>query len=489
MGSRILPPGTVFAGYRIERVLGSGGMGTVYVAAHPRLPRRDALKVLAAEFGADPEFRARFVREAELAAQLDHPNIIGVYDRGIERDQLWIAMRFIDGPDAATLSREGALTPPRVAHLITGVARGLDHAHRAGMLHRDVKPANILVEVIPGQPDRVAVTDFGIAKAAAGTTLTQAGTILATVAYAAPEQLTGAAVDKRADVYALGCTLYELLTGAKPFPRASVDAVIAAHLTEPPPRPSAVASLPRAIDEVIARAMAKDPQRRYASCGELASAAAGALGVEPESASLGRPTRRRGLGIALGAVAAVAALAAAGVVVLNRDSSAPGGPGPNSSAAPLDPNSWAAHQWVIDAFPGLLPKTKADSGFQGILCSPVDENQRPIDAGETRYSTHTLACNGNREPVSRLILQCGTDEPVAEFKPSSRATRLIGDEDWQRASGRGHIRWSDTTDVDLPAGELQLSFADGPRAKCALTVTGGTSGQDLFDRWWRDGPL
>ncbi|MEU5406679.1 serine/threonine-protein kinase [Nocardia asteroides] len=488
MNRRILPPGTVFAGYRIERVLGSGGMGTVYVAAHPRLPRRDALKVLAGEFGADPEFRARFVREAELAAQLDHPNIIGVYDRGIEHGQLWIAMRFIDGPDAATLLRDGALTPSRVAHLITGVARGLDHAHRAGMLHRDVKPANILVEVIPGQPDRVAVTDFGIAKAVAGTTLTQAGTILATVAYAAPEQLSGAVVDPRADVYALGCTLYELLTGAKPFPRASVDAVITAHLTEPPPRPSAVADLPRAIDEVIARAMAKDPQRRYASCHELASATARALGLEAESVPVGRMAPRRGLVVALGAVAAVAVLAVAGVVVLNRDSSTSAASGPTSSAVALDPNSWAAHQWVIDAFPDLLPKTQVDSGFQGILCSPVDENQRTIDARETRYSTHTLACNGNRDPVSRLILQCGTDEPAPEFKPSPRAT-VIGDEDWQRPSGRGHVRWSDTTDVDRPAGELQLTFADGPRATCVLTVTGGTSGQDIFDRWWRDGPL
>ncbi|MEV6362257.1 serine/threonine-protein kinase [Nocardia asteroides] len=486
MDSRVLPPGTVFAGYRIERVLGSGGMGTVYVAAHPRLPRRDAVKVLAAEFGADPEFRARFGREAELAARLDHPNIIGVYDRGVEDGRLWIAMRFVDGPDAATLLRERSLTPRRVAHLVTGVARGLDHAHRAGMLHRDVKPANILVETIPGQPDRVAVTDFGIAKAAAGTTLTQAGTILATVAYAAPEQLTGAPVDHRADVYALGCTLYELLTGTKPFPRASVEAVIAAHLTEPPPRPSAVvADLPHRIDEVIARAMAKDPQRRYPSCGALADAAATALGLAAEAQPVGR---YRGLSLAIGAVVAAAAIGVASVVVLTDGPEDPSATGQSSSSAPVDPNSWAAHQWVVDSFAGLLPKTQADSGFQGIRCLPVDDDQRPIDARETRLSTNSLSCNGDRNPVFRLILRCGTDEFAGGYNPADGAT-LVGDEDWQRPSGRGHIRWSDKTDVSGRTGEILLTFADGPRANCAMAVAGGTSGQDLFDRWWRDGPL
>ncbi|MFF2395602.1 serine/threonine-protein kinase [Nocardia sp. NPDC058114] len=490
MNSRPLPPGTVFAGYRIERVLGVGGMGTVYVAAHPRLPRRDAVKVLSAEFGADPEFRARFGREAELAARLDHPNIIGVYDRGIEHGQLWIAMRFIDGPDAATLLRDRALTPHRVAHLVTGVARGLDHAHRAGMLHRDVKPANILVESIPGQPDRVAVTDFGIAKAAAATTLTQAGTILATVAYAAPEQLTGTTVDHRADVYALGCTLYELLTGAKPFPRPSVDAVIAAHLYDPPPRPSAVAGdLPRRIDDVIARALAKNPQRRYPSCGALAADAAAALGVATDAVAVvgHRPARRRRLGIVVGALTAAIAAVVTSVVVLNRDS-----PEENTAAAtstaPIDPNSWAAHQWVVDAFPELLPKSQADSGYQGLRCSAVDGNQRPIDARQTRDSLNALACNGDQNPVFRLLLTCGTDEPVERYVSSATAV-FVGEEGWQRPSGRGHARWNDAQGVAGPTGEMLVEFENGTRSRCALAVSGGTSGQDLYDRWWRNAPL
>ncbi|MGK8491333.1 serine/threonine-protein kinase [Nocardia asiatica] len=494
-----LLPGTIFAGYRIERVLGSGGMGTVYVALHPRLPRRDALKVLSAEYSMDPEFRARFVREAELAARLDHPNIIGVYDRGVEHGRLWIAMRFMDGSDATTLIRRREAAPPhRVLHVITAAARGLDHAHRAGMLHRDVKPANILIEPVPGRPDRVAITDFGIAKAAAGmTSLTQAGSILATLAYAAPEQLTGAAVDHRADVYALGCTLYELLTGAKPFPRATTDAVIAAHLQDPPPRPTAtVPELPTRIDDVIARALAKDPQRRYQSCGALAEAAATAFGVSPDPVSpiVPRSAGRRRIGTGIGVLLAVAALVITSVVVLNRVSPELSAPGPAdasgvlSTTGSVDPNSWAAHERVIAAFPHLLPKTQNSSGFQGLRCIAVDGDQRPIDVSQTWHATNALACNGNRDPVNRLQVRCGIDTPAQDFEPSQGAT-FVGAESWQRPTGQGHVTWNDTTGVAGRTGELLLRFDDAARANCRMGVSGGTSGQDLYERWWRNAPL
>ncbi|MFG1798350.1 serine/threonine-protein kinase [Nocardia sp. NPDC049149] len=497
---RKLLPGTVFAGYRIERVLGSGGMGTVYVAAHPRLPRRDALKVLSSEYSTDPEFRARFIREAELAARLDHPNIISVYDRGVEHGQLWIAMRFMDGPDAAALIRHSAatLSPHRVVHIVGAVGRGLDHAHRAGMLHRDVKPANILVESIPGQPDRVAITDFGIGKAAAATTaLTQAGTVLATIPYASPEQLTGAAVDHRADVYSLGCTLYELLTGAKPFQRATTDAMITAHLHDPPPRPTATApGLPGQIDDVIARALAKDPQRRYQSCGALAAAAATAFGVEQDPIPVQghRPSRRRNIAIGGGALAVAAALVAASIFVLKLNSTdhrtSPPGDASSvpSSPGPVDPNSWAAHEWVIKAFPQLLPRTQTDSGYQGLRCVAIDGDRRPIDVRQTRDSTHALSCNGNRAPVSVLQVRCGIDTPVQGFEPSAGST-LVGEEDWERPTGHGHASWSDTIDVGGPTGQLLLRFGDGPRVNCAMGVSGGTSGQDLYERWWRNAPL
>ncbi|MGW6728056.1 serine/threonine-protein kinase [Nocardia sp. NPDC055029] len=491
MDSRKLLPGTIFAGYRIERVLGSGGMGTVYVAAHPRLPRLDAVKVLSAEYSADPEFRARFIREAELAARLDHPNIIGVYDRGVEDGRLWIAMRFMDGPDAATLIRDRAALPPdRVAHIVAAVGRGLDHAHRAGMLHRDVKPANILVESIPGQQDRVALTDFGIAKAVAATTaLTQAGSILATVAYAAPEQLTGGAIDHRADVYSLGCTLHELLTGTKPFPRATMDAVIMAHLQDPPPRPRAtVPELPGGIDAVIARALAKDPAQRYPSCGALAIAAATALGVGQNPGSTAqRPGRRGKAGLWVGALALVAAVAIASAFVVTRDSATSSNAPSSTPLAQAEPNSWAAHEWVVKAFPQLLPATQADSGYQGLRCVAVD-GDRPIDVRQTRDSMNALACNGNRDPVFRIVVRCGIGKPADEFDPAPDAT-FIGEENWTRPTGQGHITWNDKTDVAGPTGELLLRFDDPTRKNCAMGVAGGTSGQDLYERWWRNAPV
>lgn len=233
-------PGEIFGGYRIEGKLGAGGMGTVYLARHPRLPREDALKVLPPAASADQEFRARFLREAELAARLRHPNIVAIHDRGMDDGCLWIAMQYVQGCDASDLiARDPAGLPPwRAVHIIEEAARGLDAAHAAGLLHRDVKPANILIAVNPDGSYRVLVTDFGIARAVGeSTVLTAAGEVLATVSYAAPEQISAAPVDHRVDVYALGCTLHQLLTGSLPFPRPTPAAVMYAHLCEPPPRP------------------------------------------------------------------------------------------------------------------------------------------------------------------------------------------------------------------------------------------------------------
>uniref|UniRef100_UPI002456722C serine/threonine-protein kinase n=1 Tax=Nocardia carnea TaxID=37328 RepID=UPI002456722C len=274
-----LAAGAVFAGYRIIRPIGSGGMGTVYLAQHPRLPREDALKVLDEALSADPEFRARFQREAELAARLEHPNIVSIYDRGEENGRLWISMRFVAGMDARQLVARGPVPPDRAVGIVRDAARGLDAAHRRGLLHRDVKPANIVISADHEGRDIVRITDFGIARSLdAATDLTATGAVLATFAYAAPEQLSGQRADHRADIYSLGCTLYELLTGAKPFGHRSGAAVIYAHLSEPPPRPSqARPDLPAALDEVVARAMAKDPAGRFADCAELAAAARQAL--------------------------------------------------------------------------------------------------------------------------------------------------------------------------------------------------------------------
>ncbi|MFF2085992.1 protein kinase [Nocardia sp. NPDC058176] len=293
-----LGAGAALAGYRIERTLGGGGMGTVYLARHPRLPRRDALKVLDTRLAADPTFRARFEREADLAARLQHPNIVQIYDRGVDGDRLWIAMQYVDGSDAAQLLRQGltVLSAERAVRIVRKAARGIDHAHRQGLLHRDIKPANLLVARADDGTDAVLVTDFGIARSMGETTaLTSAGSVLGTLAYAAPEQLEGRPLDARTDIYALGCTLYELLTGFVPFPREGPAAQISAHLLEPPPRPSlADPALPPVLDAVIARAMAKNPADRFPTCAALAEAAVAAFaatrGSDETTADLSSPT-------------------------------------------------------------------------------------------------------------------------------------------------------------------------------------------------------
>ncbi|MET8774881.1 protein kinase [Nocardia sp. NPDC004654] len=273
----MLQPGDVFAGYAIERLLGQGGMGAVYLAAHPRLPRRTALKLLNRELFSDAEIRARFEREADLVAQLDHPNIVTVFDRGIEDEQLWISMQFIDGADASSVD-PGTLPPQRAAQIVGETALALDYAHRMGVLHRDVKPANILLSRSAGQ-ERVLLTDFGIARPREDTRqLTQTGTFTATLAYAAPEQLTGAPLDHRTDQYSLACTLYWLLSGAVPFDSPQAVAVIQGHLKQPPPPLSSVRpGLPPALDAVLDRALAKRPADRFDSCAEFAAAVQQAL--------------------------------------------------------------------------------------------------------------------------------------------------------------------------------------------------------------------
>jgi serine/threonine-protein kinase len=286
----MLTAGSSVGGYRIEKLLGSGGMGAVYSAANPTLPRRDALKVLSEELSRDRDFRARFIREAEVASGLDHPNIVAVYNRGeTEGGQLWIAMQFVDGTDADDALRAGTMTPQRAVHIIGEVAKALDHAHAHQVVHRDVKPANFLLSGPIGPSERVLLGDFGIARALDDVSLTVTGSVVATVAYAAPEVLSGMPFDGRADVYALGCTLFRLLTGKTPFSSANgMAAMMMAHLQTPPPRVTDfVPSLPPALDRVIAAAMAKDPAARIPSAGALAAAAAEALQGSTGQTALG----------------------------------------------------------------------------------------------------------------------------------------------------------------------------------------------------------
>ncbi|MGA6206697.1 serine/threonine-protein kinase [Nocardia testacea] len=276
-----LEPGQLFAGYRIDRLLGAGGMGEVYLARDRDLPRPVALKLLTPIAGDDRDVRARFLREADTAARLSHPNIVAVYARGEEEGRLWMAIQYVEGTDVAAVLRRGPVRPDHAVRIIEQTARALDHAHAAGVLHRDVKPANILLAW--GEQRQVYLSDFGIAKALDRTDgLTRTGELYASFHYAAPEQFEMRPdIDRRADVYSLGCTLYYLLTGQLPYPAATTGALVNAHLNAPVPRPSAVdPRLPSGFDGVIARAMAKNRAERFAGCGELALAARRAL-TEP----------------------------------------------------------------------------------------------------------------------------------------------------------------------------------------------------------------
>ncbi|UXA12332.1 serine/threonine protein kinase [Mycobacterium sp. SMC-8] len=276
-GSRV---GSQVGPYRLRRLLGRGGMGEVYEAEDTVRDRVVALKLLPEAVSHDPVFRARLQREAHAAGRLQEPHVVPIHDYGEIDGLLFVDMRLIDGTDLRKILKEqGPMAPARATAIVRQIASALDAAHQNGILHRDVKPENILLN----RDDFAYLVDFGIANAATDEALTQLGTAVGTYAYMAPERFTNGAVDHRADVYALTCVLHECLTGAQPFQGDSVSVVIAAHLNEPVPRPSALRpGVPAGLDHVIARGMAKRPEDRYASAGEMARAAADAAAGVPE---------------------------------------------------------------------------------------------------------------------------------------------------------------------------------------------------------------
>jgi serine/threonine-protein kinase len=279
-----IPIGGSVGGYVLKRQLGVGGMGAVYLAKHRSLPRDVALKVLHPAFVTIPEFRERFEREADLLCALEHPNVVDVLDKGQDGDLLWIAMRFVDGPDLHTaLHERGPFPPEQAVEIVAAIGGALDHAHHRGLLHRDVKPANILLKPDPDGTERAMLTDFGIAKnVAAATPLTRDGQVPATVAYASPEQVAGQHLDGRADVYSLGAVLFELLTGRRAFPQDDLTPLVAAVLAGPVPDVRAVRpELPGTLAHVVTRALRKDPRERFATCAELVGAARAALAPRP----------------------------------------------------------------------------------------------------------------------------------------------------------------------------------------------------------------
>ena len=352
--------GTELAGYRIDRVIGRGGMSVVYLAEHARLERRVALKLLSPELADSERFRDRFLRESRLAASIDHPNIVPIYDADEADGTLFIAMRYVEGRDLKTLiDQEGPLDPERVATIVEQVARALDAAHTKGLVHRDIKPANILVAQRGGgstDPEHVYLTDFGLTKRAASDSgLTGTGVFVGSLNYAAPEQFEGGALDARTDVYALGCVVFECLTAMPPFRKEQDVAMMHAHLHEPPPRATAARpELPEGVDGVVARSMAKRPDQRYMRAGDLAAALRASL-TDAGTTAPGEPRRRRRWWLAVAAVVVVAASTIAVVALTGGDdspdpsaSTSQAGPPPPNSLAEIDPETRAAVRTVPD---------------------------------------------------------------------------------------------------------------------------------------------
>jgi DNA-binding SARP family transcriptional activator/tRNA A-37 threonylcarbamoyl transferase component Bud32 len=359
-----LQPGTEVAGYRIVSTLGRGGMSVVYLAEHDWLQRKVALKVLAPQLAEDERFRERFVRESRLAASLDHPNVIPIYEAGASGGDLFIAMRYVEGTDLRTLIHEGgALEPGRAVAIVRQVAAALDAAHEQGLVHRDVKPGNVLLARQRGSEagEHVYLSDFGLTKRSASDSgITGTGQFVGTLDYAAPEQFKGGTPDARTDVYSLGCVLFESLTGSPPFTSENDAGLMYAHLQEPPPSLTARnAGLPREVDGVVAKAMAKAPPDRYPAAGAFADEASRALGLSVEGipAADGRTRSRRFVPALAVAVALVVGVVASSI--LQGDATPADGGGPPASAlaaspSPVPPTFRTVERALSDAEEQLL---------------------------------------------------------------------------------------------------------------------------------------
>jgi serine/threonine-protein kinase len=371
--------GDEFAGYRVRAVLGRGGMSVVYQAENLRLSSVIALKVLAPDLASDDVFRARFLEESRIAASLNHPNVIPIYDMGSQDDLLYIAMRYVSGTDMRQMiKKRGRILPATALFLVGQAARALDAAHRRGLVHRDVKPGNLLIErgTDEDDPDHVYLADFGITKHAMSRSgLTSTGQFLGTIDYVAPEQIRGTSVLGLADQYSLGCVLYECLTGRVPFEKDLDAAIIWAHVEETPTMPTILRpELPPQIDEVFGRVLAKRPDERYGSCREFVQAAQQALGID------GRAT---GSSLAYGATTADPATRPRGITPVSRPSVPPdqfswsGRISQPSAPAPVAPDPVA---------PGSAPATPPTDASPYYAPPPT-----AVQPSGSRHSSGTLA--------------------------------------------------------------------------------------------------
>jgi serine/threonine protein kinase, bacterial len=440
-----VPVGTTIAGYTILRLVGSGGMAEVYLAQHPRLPRRDALKVLSEAITADRGFRERFQREADLAGALWHPNIVAVHDRGEFDGHLWIAMDYVDGTDVAQLAKRRyptGMPVPDVCDIVAAVAAALDYAHSRGLLHRDVKPANILLTEPEDGKRRILLADFGIARPLADISgLTVTNFTVGTLAYAAPEQLMGADIDGRADQYALAATTFHLLAGAPPYEHSNPVAVISRHLTAPLPKLSDRRPELADLDEVLSRALAKDPADRFEHCSDFAAAltqradpdaeartTVAAPIMRPASASI--PKRRRRSRVLLGASIAAVSVAVVGIVGYAMQ------PAKHTASTPAAKTAAA-----LAAKPPPPPPALLDGTYR----FDYDYEKQTINGAP--YAVHTTDTTGwwafhsscGSTGCVATATQLDTNNPQVAHTPAASAEYRFVDGHWQSAPSQRQL--------------------------------------------------
>ncbi|MGH3240766.1 MAG: protein kinase domain-containing protein [Spirillospora sp.] len=439
-------PGRSFAGYRVDSLVGRGGMGVVYRATDLSLERPVALKLIAPELAQDERFRARFLREPRLAASLDHPGVVPIYEAGEWEGQLYLSMRFVEGSDLkSVLERDGTLPPERALVVLAQVADALDAAHRRGLVHRDVKPGNVLLD----EAGHAYLTDFGITKQVGGVS-TDTGRVVGTLDYLAPEQIRGEGVDGRTDCYALGCVLYECLSGAPPFRRATEAETLWAHMQD---EPAALPDHPR-LAPVLRKGLAKGPEERYDTCAELIDAAAEALGLAGPLA--GRRLSRITLLLVLGGVLLGAAAVLALTRSLGEDAS-----GPRAPLLDVATNSVGA----VDV-----------SSSELVLAAPLPG--RPTDvaaAGDAAWvatvdSTSVTGVSARTRSISRTVPLPGRADAVAVGEGSvwiadgGRGVVSRIEAGYERVTQR--FRVAPSREAAQPSGRLQA-----PRA--SLAVGGG----------------
>jgi serine/threonine protein kinase, bacterial len=459
-----LTSGEQFAGYRILRMIGSGGMGEVYLAQHPRLPRHDALKILPAHMSADAAFRERFSREADLAATLFHPHIVGVHDRGEHRGQLWISMDYIDGTDTGRLVHEyhpAGLPPHEVVEIAAAIAEALDYAHARGLLHRDVKPGNILLANPVAGRRRILLADFGIARSMADTSqLTRTNMALGTVHYASPEQLRNQALDGRTDQYSLAATTFELLTGKPPFDDPSPAVVMSQHLTLSPPSLAATRPELAALDVPFAIALSKFPGDRFPRCEDF---------VQSLQAHLHHGRRgTRALPAASPAVqSAPAAMAAMAPTAPPRST-------PRQSAALLWPLTAAAAVAVI--LIGAL-----------IYFSSSRDEQRPVAEPVTEPSTTTVTTTTDNTSATFANMRDLVMSYYAELPDNTKdAWQKLSPEYQEQTGGMREYRnfWATVRSVSVNS----VAPRDDTSVSAQLTYVLRNGSTDSEQRWFEIEP-